>query len=88
MIDSGAAFAPVEVFLGFRSRVHSQKSMLSRFRKELVRGTRAYSVSNCRALIEAWPSLGPRKFVPDTNCFVDASRGDAEAPALAEFSAP
>jgi predicted nucleic acid-binding protein len=30
---------------------------------------------------------GPRKFVLDTNCFVDASRGDAEAAALAEFSA-
>ena len=30
---------------------------------------------------------GPRKFVLDTNCFVDASRGDAEAASLAEFSA-
>ena len=30
---------------------------------------------------------GPRKFVLDTNCFVDASRGDAEAESLAEFSA-
>jgi predicted nucleic acid-binding protein len=30
---------------------------------------------------------GPRKFVLDTNCFVDACRGDAEAAALAEFSA-
>ena len=30
---------------------------------------------------------GPRKFVLDTNCFVDASRADAEAAALAEFSA-
>jgi hypothetical protein len=30
---------------------------------------------------------GPRKFVLDTNCFVDASRGDANAAALAEFSA-
>ena len=30
---------------------------------------------------------GPRTFVLDTNCFVDASRGDAEAAALAEFSA-
>ena len=30
---------------------------------------------------------GPRKFVLDTNCFVDASHGDADAAALAEFSA-
>ena len=30
---------------------------------------------------------GPRKFVLDTNCFVDASRGDAEAASLEEFSA-
>jgi predicted nucleic acid-binding protein len=30
---------------------------------------------------------GPRKFVLDTNCFVDASHGDVEAAALAEFSA-
>lgn len=29
----------------------------------------------------------PRKFVLDTNCFVDASRGKAEAAALAVFSA-
>jgi predicted nucleic acid-binding protein len=28
---------------------------------------------------------GPRKFVLDTNCFVDASRNDAEAAAHAEF---
>jgi predicted nucleic acid-binding protein len=32
-------------------------------------------------------AAGPRKFVLDTNCFVDASRGDADAAALAEFSA-
>ena len=30
---------------------------------------------------------GPHKFVLDTNCFVDASRGDDEAAALAEFCA-
>lgn len=30
---------------------------------------------------------GPRKFVLDTNCFVDASRTDAEAAAFAEFCA-
>jgi predicted nucleic acid-binding protein len=29
----------------------------------------------------------PRKFVLDTNCFIDASRSDAGAAALAEFSA-
>jgi predicted nucleic acid-binding protein len=29
---------------------------------------------------------GPPKFVLDTNCFIDASRTDAEAVALAEFS--
>jgi len=28
---------------------------------------------------------GPRKFVLDTNCFVDASRTDAEATAFSEF---
>jgi predicted nucleic acid-binding protein len=28
---------------------------------------------------------GPSKFVLDTNCFVDASRNDAEAAALSEF---
>jgi predicted nucleic acid-binding protein len=32
-------------------------------------------------------AAGPQKFVLDTNCFVDASRGDDEAAALAEFSA-
>jgi predicted nucleic acid-binding protein len=32
-------------------------------------------------------AAGPHKFVLDTNCFVDASRGDDEATALAEFSA-
>src|SRR3954470_24976223 len=32
------------------------------------------------------PVAGPRKFVIDTNCFVDASRVDAEVAALAEFS--
>ena len=30
---------------------------------------------------------GPRKFVLDTNCFIDASRSNAAATALAEFSA-
>lgn len=30
---------------------------------------------------------GPRKFVLDTNCFVDASRTDAQAAAFAEFCA-
>jgi predicted nucleic acid-binding protein len=32
-------------------------------------------------------ALGPRKFVLDTNCFVDASRTPAEATAFAEFCA-
>jgi hypothetical protein len=32
-------------------------------------------------------AAGRRKFVLDTNCLVDASRGDAEAASLAEFSA-
>ena len=32
-------------------------------------------------------AAGPRTFVLDTNCFVDASHGDVEAAALAEFSA-
>src|SRR6266536_2293714 len=31
------------------------------------------------------PVAGPRKFVLDTNCFVDASRNDAEATAYSEF---
>ena len=30
---------------------------------------------------------GPRKFVLDTNCFIDASRTEAEANALSEFCA-
>jgi predicted nucleic acid-binding protein len=30
-------------------------------------------------------AVGPRKFVLDTNCFVDASRSDTEAHAFAEF---
>jgi predicted nucleic acid-binding protein len=33
------------------------------------------------------PAAGPRKFVLDTNCFVDASRTDAEAAAFMEFCA-
>jgi predicted nucleic acid-binding protein len=33
------------------------------------------------------PVSGPRKFVLDTNCFVDASRTEAEANALSEFCA-
>ena len=33
------------------------------------------------------PAAGPRKFVLDTNCFVDASRTDAEAAAFTEFCA-
>src|SRR5436853_386701 len=33
------------------------------------------------------PVAPPRKFVLDTNCFVDASRSDAKAVALAEFCA-
>lgn len=33
------------------------------------------------------PAAGPRKFVLDTNCFVDASRADAEAAAFTEFCA-
>jgi predicted nucleic acid-binding protein len=33
------------------------------------------------------PAVGPRKFVLDTNCFVDASRTDAEAAAFTEFCA-
>lgn len=32
-------------------------------------------------------AAGSRKFVLDTNCFIDASRTDAEADALAEFCA-
>jgi predicted nucleic acid-binding protein len=32
-------------------------------------------------------AAGPHTFVLDTNCFVDATRGDDEAAALAEFSA-
>lgn len=32
-------------------------------------------------------AIGPRKFVLDTNCFVDASRTDTEAQAFAEFCA-
>jgi predicted nucleic acid-binding protein len=32
-------------------------------------------------------AAGPRKFVLDTNCFVDASRSESEATALAEFCA-
>jgi predicted nucleic acid-binding protein len=31
--------------------------------------------------------VGPRKFVLDTNCYVDASRSDAEARAFSEFCA-
>lgn len=33
------------------------------------------------------PAAPPRKFVLDTNCFVDASRTDAEAAAFMEFCA-
>lgn len=33
------------------------------------------------------PAVGPRKFVLDTNCFVDASRMDAEAAAFTDFCA-
>ena len=32
-------------------------------------------------------AVGPRKFVLDTNCFVDASRTEAEAKAFSEFCA-
>jgi hypothetical protein len=57
------------------------------FRKELVRGTRALLGLKLSRIDWRMAVAGPRKFVLDTNCFVDASRGDANAAALAEFSA-
>lgn len=44
-------------------------------------------VSPSRASTNEMAVAGSRKFVLDTNCFVDASRTDAEAAAFAEFCA-
>jgi predicted nucleic acid-binding protein len=56
------------------------------FRKSWC-GARAHcAASSCLALIDDGRG-GPPKFVLDTNCYVDASRSDAEARAFSEFCA-